>query len=162
MLQIVVSLEGLNELHQDLLLALFALENIGMAPRVVEVLDVVDLKKTIAVSIDLVKSSLNELPSIVVELSPDGHKELINVQSAVVVGIKDIKNERHVLLIDADFEVLAHLGELVLRNALRAVVIHDGEELLKAHNAASAPGLDLVPEQVDELLWVRRSIRGSH
>jgi hypothetical protein len=43
MLQIVVSLKGLNELHQDLLFALFALEHIGMAPRVVEVLDVVNL-----------------------------------------------------------------------------------------------------------------------
>ena len=161
-LQVVVSFEGLNEFHQDLLFGFFPLKHVRVTSGIVEVLDIVYLKVSIAVSVNFMESSLNQLPSVVVELSSNGHKELVNIESAVVIGIKDVKNERHILLVDANFEVFANFRKLILRNALRAIIVHNGKELLKAYNTPSASGLDLISEKLDELLRVRCSISGPH
>lgn len=131
-----------------------------MPAGVIKIFDVVDLKGPVSIAVDLRKSPLDELPPLGIQLAPDGHEELVDVEGPVVVRIEDIENQWHVLLVNAHLEVLADLGELVKRDALGAIVIHDGEELLQADDTAGPAGLDLVPEELDKLLRLGGGIRG--
>ena len=147
MLHVVVSLKRLQELIQYLLLSFPALNHIWVLGSIVNVLNVINVQITTAVNINLSESLLNESLSQVVEFSSDRIQELIYVQSAVSVGVEDIKEDRDVFITDANLEVSAGLGELRERDALAEVVVHDEEQLLQANDTTGSSSLDLISEQ---------------
>jgi len=112
----------------------------------VSLLDIFDLNEPAAIPVKHGECLLYERPPVLVELAPDGHEELVDIERAVVVGVEQVEDERHVLLVDAHAEVLARLRELKQRDTLTSVVVHDREELLQADDTSDATGFDLVTE----------------
>ena len=117
-----------------------------MSRRTISLFDIFDLYEPAAVPVKHRERFLYEYPPVFIELSPDGHEELVNVECAVVVGVEQVEDERHVLLVDAHAEVLASLRELKQRDTLAAIVVHDREELLQADDTSDATGFNLVTE----------------
>lgn len=84
-----VSLEGLEELKEDLFFRLFTRENIRVGLGRVDTLDVVDVDPAIAVTIEFIVSLTYKLLAGGAQGSSDATKELIvvNGTAAVVVEI---------------------------------------------------------------------------
>ena len=150
-----MQLERLNEIHEYLLLSLPPLNHIRVPLSTVPLLNVLDLDDPVRVLVDLLERLLDETPPVVVHLAPDSEHELVDVERPVVVRVEHVEYERHVLVVDAHFEVLAGLRELVQGDVLAPVVVHYREELLEAHDSTDAPRLNLVSEEPDELVRVR-------
>lgn len=145
-LQAVVGLEGLQELHEDLVLGLLALDDIRVLLGVVRVLDIFQLQVPIAVLVNAPECLLHECASVIRKFASDRHEELIDVEAAVPIRVKEVKYQRHVLFVDAHFEIAASLRKLVLAYALAAIVVHDCEQLLDTDDAPGSPRLYLVAE----------------
>jgi len=109
----VVGLEGLEELHQDLVFGLLALNHIRVFGRVVNALDVVDVNVAISVFVYLAVSlSDNLLPSGVHGPSQLS-QEFIVVARAGAVNIEEGEELLDLLSGEAEHVIGHGLGELV-------------------------------------------------
>ena len=143
-------LECLQKLNQHRLFCPFALDDIGVLVSSIRIFDIVDVEEAGPILVNLSESLLNKSQALVVQLAPNGHQELINVQSAVSVRVERIEECGNVLLGNASFEIATSLGKLLLRERLGAIVVHDLEQALNAYDASGASRLDLVSEEPNQ------------
>ena len=116
----------------------------------IRIFDVVDVEEAGPILVNLSESLLHECQALVVQLATNCHQELIDVQSAVPVRVERIEERGNILLGNASLEIAASLGELLLRERLGAIVIHDLEQALNAYDASGASRLDLVSEEPNQ------------
>lgn len=116
----------------------------------IRIFDVVDVEEAGPILVNLSESLLHECQALVVQLATNGHQELIDVQSAVPVRVERIEERGNILLGNASLEIAASLGELLLRERLGAIVVHDLEQALNAYYASGASRLDLVSEKPNQ------------
>lgn len=108
-----MSLKSLDEVIEDLLLCLLALNHIWVLASVVPVLDVIKINNSVSVDVKLVESLLDKRASVIIHLPANSHNKLVNVKSAIMIGIKEVKDQRNIFLVDADLKIFASLGELI-------------------------------------------------
>ena len=84
------------------------------------------------------------------ELSADCHKELIDVQCTISVGVERVEKSRDVFLGDTCLKIAASFCKFLLRECLGAIIVHDLEEALDADDATSSSRLYLLTEEPDE------------
>ena len=140
----------LQKLNKHRLFSSLALDDIWMFVSSVRIFDVVDVEEARPVLVNLSESLLNQGQALVVQLAANGHQELIYVQSAISVRVERIEKCGNVLLGNASFEIATSFGELLLGERLGAIVVHDLEQALNAHNASGASRLDLVSEESNQ------------
>jgi len=154
----VSSLEGLKEFLKDLFLGLLALLNRRMVGSVVDITDVVDINPTIAILVKLLESLGDDSLTLRVHRATDGTKELVVRALTIVIDIEVVEENADLTLREVQLEVVHGLGELVLVEGLRVIIIHDLELSLETDNATSAAGCKFLLELHGEGL---RILRGS-
>lgn len=151
-LKTVVHLESIEELGQHLLLALNPLLNVGVHLRIVVFLNVVFVKLTASIHVDLPKGLLDEALANRRHFSGNGAHELVIRDFAAVVGVKQVEQLATLLGGDRHAEVANRLPKLLNIKRATAVVVHDLEDPLHAKEAASAPRRELISESLNELV----------
>jgi hypothetical protein len=96
-----MSLKSLQELHQDILFSLLALDDIGVSLGIVDSLNVVDVNEATAISVNLVESLTNQLLPEAVNGSSQDSDELIVVNRTISISIKSVKKHFDILVAKA-------------------------------------------------------------
>jgi hypothetical protein len=152
----VSSLEGLEELLKDLVLSLLALNDIGVLLGVVDTLDIVDVDPAVAILVELFVSLEDDLLAILAHGTADAADEFVEVDEARVVDIEVGEQLLHLTFSEAEHVVTASLGELVLVEGARVVVVHDLELALEADESTGTAGNQLLAHGIGEV------VRGTH
>jgi hypothetical protein len=133
-----VGLEGFEELHQDLVLGLLALKNVGVALSVVDALDVVDVNVSVGVSVELGIGLEDNLLSGWGHGSNQSSQEFIVVDGSGVVNVEELEEGLDFSIREAEHVVLHGFGELVHVKRSRVVVVHDAERFAEADHSTGA------------------------
>lgn len=123
-----------------------------MLASVVGPFNVINVKDLRSIPVNLTEGLLHERHPPFIEIPSNRVEELIDIESAISVRVKVGKKDWNILLADAHLEVSADLSELVAIERLRAIVIHDLEKLLDAHNPPGSSRLEPVLEDRKQLL----------
>ena len=154
----VSSLEGLKELLEDLLLGLLTRLDIRVVSGVVDITDVVDVNPAIAVLVELLEGLSGDSLAGRVHGTADSTEELAISALTIVIDIEVVEEDGDLALREVQLEIVHGLGELVLVEGLRVVIIHDLELSLEADDATGTAGSKLLLELQCESL---RVLRGS-
>lgn len=124
---------------------------------VVDITDVVNVNPAIAVLVELLEGLSGDSLALRVHGATDGTSELAIGALTIVIDIKVVEEDGDFTLREVQLEVVHGLGELVLVEALRVIIIHDLELSLEADDATGTAGSELLLELDGESLRVLRS-----
>ena len=119
---------------------------------VVNVLKIIELNYAIAVFVELLECSLNELLSGGVHNTYNYSEELIIAYCAILVNIKDAEENLSFLLGDLNSVVLDSLEEFRKLKHLVVVIVNDLEDSSETDDAAGTSLSHLVSEFLQDLL----------
>ena len=148
----VSSLEGLEELRQDLLLGLLASHDIGVLISRVDATDIVDVDHTRAISVHLGEGPHNDSLAVSVHRTADGTEELVVLNETGAIEIEVSEELLSLTLGEAEHVVRHSLAEFKFVERHGVVVVHDAELLSEANDAAGATGLQLVAKALKKVL----------
>ena len=155
------SLEGLEELREDLLLSLLAGEDIGMLVGGVDSADIVDVDHTTAIRVHLVEGSHDNSLTGSAHGSTDGAEEFVVLDQTATIEVHMGEEGLDFTLGEAEHVVTHSLAEFELVEGKRVVVIHDTELLGKADDTAGTTALQLVAEFLEEILTTGTATGGG-
>jgi hypothetical protein len=127
---------------------------------VVDIADVVNVNPAIAVLVELLEGLSGDSLALRVHGAADGTSELAVGALTIVIDIEVVEEDGDLTLRKVQLEVVHGLGELVLVEALRVIIIHDLELSLEADDATGTAGSKLLLELDGESLRVLRSSLG--
>ena len=146
------SLEGLEELGENLLLGLLAGHDIWMLVSAVDATDVVNVDHAGAVLVHLAEGAHSDRLSVGGHGSTDGAEELVVLDETTAVEIEVSEEDLDFTLGEAEHVVRHCLAEFKLVQRHGMVIIHDSELLGESDDTAGTTGLQLVSEALEEVL----------
>lgn len=129
-----MNLKGVEELHQDIILSLLASLNIGVLLSVVGLSDVVNAEYTTTILVHNLESTLCDVGTELVHLSSDTAKELLVVNTATAITIKNLEEALSILFVEVDPEVTDCLLEFVEIKVSGVVIISNFKLLAEAND----------------------------
>ena len=151
-----MNLEGVEELHQDIILSLLASLNIGVLLSVVGLSDVVNAEYTATILVHDLESTLCDIGTELVHLSSDTAEELLVVNAAAAITIKNLEEALSILFVEIDPEVTDCLLEFVEIKVSGVVIISNFELLAETNDTTSTTCSKLCSELLNNLLVIVR------
>jgi hypothetical protein len=149
-----VNLEGVKELHQDIVLCLLTSLNIGVHLSVVGLSDVINAEDTTSILVHDLESTLCYVGTELVHLSSDSAEELFVVNTAAAITIEDLEKALSILFVEVDSEVTHCFLELVEIKVFGVVVISNFELLAEANYTTSTTCSKPSSELLNNLLFI--------
>jgi len=132
-----LSLKGLQELLEDLVLGLLARDDIGVSGSIVDSLNILDVDPAVSISI---KSSISlhaNLLSSLVHGTSNGSDELVVLEETGAIVVEVVEQLLHFTFGEAEHEISASFGEFVFIKGTGVVVIHDLKLSLETDESTS-------------------------
>ena len=141
-----MSFNCLQELANNWVFGLLALENIWVLIGLVSLLYFIKIQNTVPIFVALLESLSDQISSVGAQRSSDCIKELLDTQSTIVVSIEQIKEDRNILWADTDLEISASFGKFSFWKWLGLIVIHDVENSLETDDTSGSTSLNFISE----------------
>jgi len=135
---VVMLLKSLEELSEDFVFSSSSRLDLGVHRGVVLALDVFEVEHTVAVDVDLLENADHNLSSEVVQGTDHHSDEFVEVNGTVALPVERLEKTGDVFIVDTDLEVFDGLGELVLVEVARVVVVKDLELASKANQTTAS------------------------
>ena len=119
--------EGVEELAEDLVRRLPARHDVRVLGRVVALGDLVRLNDTVAVLVQHIEGHVHEAPAAIAHRPPDATQQLFKVDAAVAVPVEEVEERAQLLVVEVHVHLRHGLLELVQRQRLAPIVVHDAE-----------------------------------
>ena len=147
---VMVHLKGFEEFLQNFIFRFLSAFNFGMFGGIVFSLNVVNIKHTIAIEVNLLKGFLRKLSSELVHGTHNHSDELIEVNISIAVDIEGLEQVVDVFLINVNLEILDTLSEFLKVQRSRVVIVHYLELSSESDQSSAASSLQLASESLDQ------------
>ena len=152
------SLEGLEELTENLLLGLLAGSNVWVLLGVVDSTDVVDVDEAGAVLVEDVVSLGDDGFAVGVHWATDSADEFVVLNESTLVVVEEREESADFTLAESEHVILHGLVELVLVERHGVVIVHNSKLLAQANDSSGTTGSELLSQALEELLWLVSSL----